>query len=292
MSLRFKLLLLALSTLALPLAGWLIVRQMEELLRQGQEQTLTASAKALARSLAALKTALPPAGQAFYVHPCAGGMRVDGYADDWTALMPYAQNIGPADDAQKAKLLLCVDRDYLYLLAQVRDATRTRADAGDENALLRDHLTLSLAHDNDLRRYLLASAGPGRFEARVLDGMGDSLPPVLGGWWQEDADGYRVELRLPRTQMPDSLTLNEFDADAPNNAHIELRPLLLRSPDLSSDLAQFAPDGMRVRVLSAEGWVIAESGQLDVPQSRVAAPALRRWFENFIYRSVIAPDMT
>lgn len=292
MSLRFKLLLLALSTLALPLAGWLIVRQMEELLRQGQEQTLTASAKALARSLAALKTALPPAGQAFYVHPCAGRMHVDGYADDWTTLTPYAQNIGPADDAQKAKLLLCVDGDWLYLLAQVRDATRTRADAGDDNALLRDHLILSLARDEDLRRYLIASAAPGRFQARVLDGAGDSLPQVLGGWWQEDADGYRVELRLPRSQMPDSLTLNEFDADAPNNAHIELRPLLLRSPDLSTDLAQFAPDGMRVRVLSAEGWVVAESGQLAVLSSKSSTPALRRWFENLIYRSLIAPDMT
>lgn len=292
MSLRFKLLLLALSTLALPLAGWLIVRQMEELLRQGQEQTLTASAKALARSLAALKTVLPPAGQAFYVHPCTQGMRVDGYADDWAQLAPYAQNIGPADDAQKARLLLCADGDWLYLLAQVRDATRTRADASDENALLRDHLTLSLAHNDDLRRYLIASAAPGRFETRVLDGAGDSLPQVLGGWWQEDADGYRVELRLPRAQMPDALTLNEFDADAPNNAHIELRPLLLRSPDLSADLAQFAPEGMRVRVLSAEGWVIAESGQLAALASKSSTPALRRWFESLIYRSLIAPDMT
>ena len=292
MSLRFKLLLLALFTLVLPLAGWLIVRQMEELLRQGQEQTLTASAKALARSLAALKTVLPPAGQAFYVHPCARGMRVDGYADDWSLLLPYAQNIGPADDAQKAKLMLCADNEYLYLLALVRDATRTRVDANDEGALLRDHLTLSLARNDDLRRYLLASAAPGHFDARVLDSEGATLPEALAGVWQEDADGYRVELRLPRTQMPDSLTLNAFDADAPNNAHIELRPLLLRSPDLSSDLAQFAPDGMRVRVLSAEGWVIAESGQLDAPSQKTAAPALRRWFENLIYRSLIAPDMT
>ncbi|MBS0589283.1 MAG: histidine kinase [Proteobacteria bacterium] len=306
MSLRFKLLLLALSTLALPLAGWLIVRQMEELLRQGQEQTLIASAKALARSLAALKTVLPASGQAFYVHPCAAGMRVDGYADDWTPLLPYAQNIGPADDAQKARLLLCVDKDFLYLLALVRDTTRTRADALADDALRRDHLTLSLARDDDLRRYLLASAAPGVFSALVLDReesknshpwphssaeADNSLPETLSGVWQESADGYRVELRLPRGQMPDALTLNEFDADAPNNAHNELRPVLARSPDLSADLAQFAPEGMRVRVLSAEGWVIAESGRLAAAPLDTA-PALRRWFENLIYRSLIAPGMT
>jgi two-component system, OmpR family, sensor histidine kinase ChvG len=300
-SLRLKLLLVALSTLALPLAGWLIVRQMEELLRQGQEQTLTASASALARSLGALKVALPPAGQAFYVHGCADQMTMDGYADDWSALLPYAQNIGPADDAQKVKLLLCTDSDYLYLIAFVRDVTRTRADANSADAAQRDHLTLSLDRDGELQRYLLASAAPGRFDARVLDGEGAALPQNLSGYWQEDSAGYRVELRLPRAQIPDSLTLNVFDAEAPGNEHVELRPLLLRSSNLSADLAQFAPDGMRVRVLSAEGWVVAESGKLDAQAystsagysaSKATLPSLRRWFENLIYRSLIAPGMT
>ena len=86
MSLRFKLLLIALSTLALPFAGWLFVRQMEELLRQGQEQTLIASARALARSLGALKTELPPAGAAIYIHQAPEKITIDGYGDDWGAL--------------------------------------------------------------------------------------------------------------------------------------------------------------------------------------------------------------
>ena len=38
MTLRRKLLLVALCTLALPVAGWLYVRQMETLLREGQAQ--------------------------------------------------------------------------------------------------------------------------------------------------------------------------------------------------------------------------------------------------------------
>ena len=101
MSLRFKLLLIALSTLALPLAGWLFVRQMEELLRQGQEQTLIASARALARSLDALKAELPPAGTALYVHKTPGRMKLDGYGDDWQALAPYAQRLGAPNDGQE-----------------------------------------------------------------------------------------------------------------------------------------------------------------------------------------------
>ena len=300
MSLRFKLLLVALSTLALPLAGLLIVRQMEVLLREGQEQTLIASAKALARSLAALKTALPPTGQAFYVHNCPNGMTIDGYADDWRQLATYAQNLGPADDAQKLTLLLCTDKEWLYLLAGARAAQRARADAKDPDAQLRDHLTLMLERGNVTRRYLLASAAPGRFDARVLD-PGDAavLPASLAGMWQEDGSGYRVELRLPRTQMPERMALTVFDVADPAPENLEPRPLLSRSPELAKDLEQFAPEGMRVRVLSAEGWVVAESGKLspalfatDAGETKPPPRSQRRWLENMIYRHLIAPDLT
>src|SRR5690349_20690710 len=110
MSLRFKLLLIALSTLALPLVGWLFVRQMEELLRHGQEQTLIASARAIARSLSAIESDLPPPGAALYVHAAPGRIDLDAFGDDWTGLLPYVQSIGAPNDAQKLKLLLCADR--------------------------------------------------------------------------------------------------------------------------------------------------------------------------------------
>jgi dedicated sortase system histidine kinase len=292
MSLRFKLLLVALLTLALPLAGLLIVRQMEVLLRQGQEQTLIASARSLARSLAALKVELPPAGLAFYLHACPGKMVVDGYADDWSVIAAQAQNLGPAADAQKLTLLLCADNDWLYVLASARDYTRTRADANDADAAQRDHLTLTLERGSTTRRYLLASAAPGRFDARVLDpGMDTALPQTLSGAWQEDASGYRVELRLPRSEAPERIALTMFDAALPQPEVAEPRPLLSRSSTLSSDLAQFAPEGMRVRVLSAEGWVMAQAGQLAPSENAKAVPQ-RRWLEGLVYRNLIAPNMT
>src|SRR6476646_9876794 len=123
MSLRFKLLLIALSTLALPFAGWLFVRQMEELLRQGQEETLIASARALARSLDALKAELPPAGAALYVHKAPGPTKVDGYPDAWKALAGYTPRLGAPNDGDALSLLLCANTDRLYLSASVRDGS-------------------------------------------------------------------------------------------------------------------------------------------------------------------------
>ena len=52
---------------------------------------------------------------------------------------------------------------------------------------------------------------------------------------------------------------------------------------------------MRARVVSAEGWVIAESGRLEPGKSEediAAGPSRRRWFESLVYRNLIAPGMT
>ena len=80
MTLRAKLLLLSLSVLALPWAGWKFVQQLEFLLRQGQEQALLASAEALARGIAVRPASLPPAGVGWFAHRLAFAPRLDGGA--------------------------------------------------------------------------------------------------------------------------------------------------------------------------------------------------------------------
>ena len=79
MTLRRKLLLVALCTLALPVAGWLYVRQMEALLRQGQAQALIASARAVARSLVVTNVPLPTGDKGWYVQRAVNPITVDGY---------------------------------------------------------------------------------------------------------------------------------------------------------------------------------------------------------------------
>ena len=151
MSLRRKLLLVALCTLALPIAGWFDVRQMESLLRDGQAQALVASAQVVARSLVVTR-ALPPAeGPGWYVQEAPTPITVDGYGDDWAPLTPWSQPF-----ARRGQLLLAEDADGFYLHAQVADTHRTRADAEDANALLADHLILALGNAAGQRRYLLA----------------------------------------------------------------------------------------------------------------------------------------
>ncbi|WP_114238979.1 ATP-binding protein [Dyella sp. C9] len=285
MTLRRKLLLVALCTLALPVAGWLYVRQMETLLREGQAQALTASARAMARSLVVTDAPLPPAGPVWYVQQASNPITVDGYGDDWAPMTPWSQ---PLD--RRGKLLLAEDADWLYLYVDVRSAQRTRADAGDPNALSADHLVLSLGKGEQSRRYLLASAAPGLLTARPLDPPADGLPTLITAQWQEDGSSYHVELRVPRNLKLDSLGVAIYDpATGGDPQAVERRPLVAYSPELSRELAQLALDGVQARVLAPQGWLLAQTGHLAAP---AATPGDQPgWFAALVYHSLLADQV-
>jgi two-component system sensor histidine kinase ChvG len=281
MTLRRKLLLVALCTLALPISGWFYVRQMETLLRDGQAQALQASAQVVARSLV-VTAALPPgSGASWYVQQASGPITVDGYGDDWGPLTPWSQPF-----AQRGQLLLAEDDDGLYLYARVSDTRRTRADAGDVDALAADHLVLTLGNAAGQRRYLLASAAPGPLTARPLDPPVDGLPDLLTAQWQEDGSGYRVEMRLPRRSSLRTLGLSAYDAGiAGDRMASTTRGLSGYSDSLSAELAQLVPERVQARVLSPSGWLLGRSGRLNNAAGADAQPS---WFAALVYRSLLA----
>ncbi|UPG93920.1 ATP-binding protein [Luteibacter aegosomatissinici] len=283
MTLRQKLLLVALCTLALPVAGWLYVRQMETLLREGQAQALVASARALARSLVVVDAPLPPAGNAWYVQTANVPITIDGYADDWASLSPWAQSLG-----RNAKVMFAEDDRWLYFTIDVRAPQRRRADAADRLALSADHLIVSIASNEDAQRYLLASAAPGATTAIALDPEAGVLPDRINAQWQEDGGGFRAELKLPRGLRLDRFGVGVHLAAEGDGEPLsaDTRPLLEFSPSLSQELARLAPDGVRVRVLSPHAWLMAQTGRLALPDT--PANGQPGWFAALVYRSLLA----
>ena len=285
MTLRRKLLLVALCTLALLVAGWQYARQMESLLREGQAQALLASARAVARSLAVTGAVQAQGDAGWYVQTAVNPITVDGYADDWAPLTPWRQSLGSAQGAE-GSLLLARDGDGLYLYAQVSDTRRTRADAGDANALAADHLILALTNETGQQRYLLASAAPGVVVAQLLDPPVPGLPDQLAAQWQEDGSGFRVELRLPATLPLRGLGVGAYVAAlGGDRMAAPVRPLLGYSEALSAELAQLAPDRVQARVLAPGGWLLARSGGLNTRPGVDAQPG---WFAALVYRSLLA----
>ena len=278
MNLRRKLLLVALCTLALPVAGWLYVRQMETLLREGQAQALVASARAVARSLVATGAALPQDAHGWYVEQAATPITIDGYGDDWAPLTPWSQPLGP-----RGSVLLAEDADGFYLYVQQRQTRRVRADADDPGALRADHVILELDRGDTRLRYLLASAAPGSFTARLLDPPVADWPDHLAGQWQEDGGGWRLELRLPRPLVVDRLGLGLYDGTVGGDPlAVEARPLWHYSPSLAQELDRLAPEQTRARVLAPTGWLLAQSGRL---QAGGPQPG---WFAALVYRALLA----
>lgn len=282
MNLRRKLLLVALCTLALPVAGWLYVRQMEAILREGQAQALLASARAVARSLVVTHALQAPDGLGWYVQPAINPITVDGYGDDWAPLTPWAQDFG-----RRGQVMLAADTRGRYLYAEVRDTRRTRTATTDgDGALAADHLNLLLGNAAGQQRYLLESDAPGAILAGAQDAAVPGLPASLPAQWQEDGSGFRVELRLPDTAGLTRLGVGAYVAsDGGERTGLVTRPLLAYSTKLADELASLAPERVQARVLSPAGWLLARSGKLDDAPGARGQPG---WFASLVYRSLLA----
>jgi signal transduction histidine kinase len=274
-SLRFKLLLIALGTLALPVLGWAYLRQMDDVLRRSQEQALLASARVLAQTLG--NAVNLPAGPAWHVQQAVQPIVIDGYGDDWAEMTPWSQAF-----AGRGRLLIAADGAWAYFYAQVADTTRDRSPVGNDRAA--DHLELALQTGAGICRYTLAAAAPGSVAAMPRAGSASTCPRPLSAQWQEDGSGYRVEWRLPSAPLLTALGLRAYDASAPAVAAVDLRPVLRYAPSVARQLAQLVPGGTRARLLDAGAWVVADSGAT-MPASGSTEPD---WLSTLLYRSLVA----
>ena len=269
------------AALVLPWAAWQLVQQLEALLREGQERAQLDAARALARAVAATLPELESAEAALFVHDAGAPILVDGSGDDWRAYPPARSDDGDVT------LSLAADARALHALIEVRDATRVRADAGHPLGLEGDRFELVLRDPYGQREWTLGNAAPG-----TLQVAGAAAGPI--GEWQETAEGYRIELSLPRPAEPAALALRRVDA----NGTIVARsaafaageaplPLVRADPRWSRVLAAFAPARARLRVVSPDGWVLARAGEL-ASSSDGAPPG--RW-QGLLYRVLLAPPI-
>lgn len=286
MSLRAKLLLVALSILTLPWAGWQFVRQMETLLRQGQEQALTATAEAVVRALAVQAAARRNDSPGLFVPTLQQPPALDGDDADWQPAGLPQRHFASAEGATTLDLALGNASDMLHVFARVHDTTPVRGDAHWPNAAQRDHLRLRLDGAHGAVNLRIANAASGALV--VADANGRPPPLRIVGEWRDDADGYRVELRLPQGYAVQALALSAFDADDSGALHRAGTPgdavwsLRHRSATLSAALRTLLPPGARARLLDGDGWVLAAAGELDDAASATQVPAWRRWLYRWL----------
>lgn len=288
MRLRSKLLLVSLSILVLPWAGWQFVRQLEVLLRAGQEQALLASAEALARGIAQTPGRLPPAGSGWFAQRLAYAPRLDGEAGDWQGA--EAEPLALGEGRPWLRVVLGRSNERLYLFLQVDDDSRQRGEAGWGGDLDFDRIDLWLLGPAGELRLRLANQGSGVLQ--VADQNGLQPPLRIEGYWRERAGGYDIELALPQAFGLRALGIAAFDVDAAGNRRHagngagmtpELWPLYGYVGALEPTLLALAPPGMRATVVDRQAFVLARAGQVAADRSQEDLMPWRRW----LYRSLL-----
>ncbi|MBX2859559.1 MAG: proteobacterial dedicated sortase system histidine kinase [Cellvibrionaceae bacterium] len=296
MTLRKQLLLLSLITLSLPWAGLQFIQEMERTLKQGQVESLRASARVVAAYLASREDLqreikrfnAPAETHPLYLHPLAGPPIIDGYDEEW--LQYRRQIIADQQGADPFKLSatggLYGDRIFLYL--QIGDANIHYASPAMPSPTTSDHLLLQL---NQNRQFYVFAPGPGR--AQVMQYREDKFSPAyaLQGSWIESQDGYRVELSLPRRWADKKLGIrvHNFQTGLSVGNHLAFAPApqpLFHTAQVKKALAIFQQPGLRMAVSSPEGEILALDGSVETPSDHEQQHGFIHWF----YQTVIGDD--
>ena len=291
--LRTKLLLLALTTLALPWAGCQYAREMETVLRESEQQSLLAVTTTIAGSLKGRNELLFRAdslpgsegGNPRDITPVvlAGVPLIDGRADEWdTSARNLVRVAGPGGDS--LRLLAATHERWLYLALLVRD-DRWVFDASELTPLSSDTIgdRVWLAFDDKRggqQRLFFGSTGPGTVRARRIEtqeyGREEAVEESrIQGMWQRSRDGWVLEIGVPMSMVGQHLGVLIDDRDkrgARRSSYGTLETsdlratgrLIAASPDLNDHLRQFSQPGVELTVTSAVGAVL----------TRLEAPAL------------------
>jgi two-component system sensor histidine kinase ChvG len=314
MSLRVQLLALVALTLLLPWAGLEMVRQVEISARSGLEASLVNSARAyvavteLARN-AELRRWSPGAdnlSERLYVHLLTRPPLLDGFAGEWN----YVRDQSDSAFGERAEAFAdgtrfwfgAADSSYLYFFIDVidDDVVYQRIPGAAPHG---DRVVLVFGSDDaDRSALLLATAAPGGFRAQRTTGMpaftstGEYEDRVTGRW-QSTQRGYAIEARIPFRLVGSAIGIGVVDSDeggsearlsawtwgesgAPNR-------LVRESTALNNLLRPFAGGEDRLRIIDAEGWVLADSGSTSPqPENPTSNPSVfEPFFRYFLKRN-------
>lgn len=284
LSLRTQVLLISAVLLAIPWLGYRYVTEVEQFLRQGQEQAVAGTARAVATALhdrPRLFQGAGAPGEAGVAALLSAAPRLDGRADDWIG-QPVDVVSGSHGEARDAGGLTFYSLFFdfragrfgrhVYLLLQVADDRVVRPPRAAE-ALRGDHVVLQAqALDGTVRRFRVTGTAAGGVDAVLETPRGPQSEPGIEGAWMWGEHGYALELRAPLALLGDRVRVAVVDVDdAGRNARpVEVAVATVLAPDTEIDLIVkgLARANARITVLDGAQRVLAQAGSLGPPPAR------------------------
>lgn len=299
--LRVKIVIIASLLLTLPWFGYRFVLEMEKLLRQGQEQTLIGTARAIATALnerpalfSQQASFLPRVqhGRDLYVYDLPGSITIDGSLADWPedldakmhyygrqyvrfSQRPYQQ--GQTD----FYLITGRHSQQFYAAMKVKDRHTVLRRANSHQVDRNDHLILALTTpQGEFERYLIALEQDGQTSAWMITDELDepnliSATNLITAQWQPRQDGYSLEISMPLSQLGQRLSVSVYDVNHHTHRDVEtiigtansktaadLGTVLLPSPEIERIVKGMGHSSSRIWVLDRHQRVLAQSGDI------------------------------
>ena len=276
--------------MALPWAGCQFTKEMESALRHGQEQSLQATAQAVATVLEDRADLLYPgpyaatdaaeSHQPIYAMPVPQAMILDGYADGWSKTNK-GHFAGGSNAPSLALTYQAVTYDKrLFMLFEITDPDIVFHNPGLSAKPNGDHLVLRTWRRGQRQEYIIFTAAPGKIQTQALHPLRGALDANhIRGHWQDTAQGYTLELEMPLSftggrlgfysvNATDGLIDNKHTLGNTAPGDIGPPPRLIYSPErLLRTIQPFMAKGGQLQVVDKSGWGIANTGQPEADPS-------------------------
>lgn len=304
MRLRKQLVFLSLLSLSLPWAGCQYIKEVGQVLQQGQLTALDATARAIAARLAAEPTLLgstAPNTQTLYAHTLKQALIVDGYIDDWRSLGLPAQSFNKPSSTEQmvfsSDIRAAKYQRQLYFFVEVQTPHIDYHHPGSAELASGDHLRLSRGYaDGSSRDYILTTSAPGSLSAHYLDAAGRVRQEhSIEGRWHEQQRGYAVELQLPLSFSRHGLGLQAAKQKLPASEYLGTHhspnapaTLTYQLEPLQDALKIFQQSGLRLEVINPQGWSLARTGSLNAPASEATTAEQPSWLTLKLYQLALS----
>lgn len=240
-SLRLKLGLASVFLILIPLSGLRFSEMIKEDLLQSRTETMLFSSRAMATALMAKDglfareqfLTLDPKKD-IYLSPLSGAVRINGNDEDWQQVDKQwygKDNIIYSDGSNNGNFAftqrLGLWGKYLYTFIEVYDNNVVYRNKNSLRVDHSDYLQITTVDDdnNDIeKKYIVTTDQPGWVNGFLMTeqaGYAKELVSQIQGIWQENTNGYSIELRLPMALVGKQLAFSIADVDSNNQPKVE-----------------------------------------------------------------------